>query len=85
MYMKNLSQLHLSPNRKYQPRIHVVEETEEGAKVSCATYVFPETAFIAVTTYQNEEVNYSCSSLRSELKITCSDRVALNLLADALG
>ncbi|KAK2567137.1 T-box transcription factor TBX5-A [Acropora cervicornis] len=49
-------ELHLSPNRKYQPRIHVVEETEEGVKVSCATYVFPETAFIAVTTYQNEEL-----------------------------
>ncbi|CAH3169049.1 unnamed protein product [Porites lobata] len=49
-------ELHLSPNRKYQPRIHVVEETEEGAKVSCSTYVFPETTFIAVTTYQNEEL-----------------------------
>lgn len=82
---ENLSQLHLSPNRKYQPRIHVVEETEEGVKVSCATYVFPETAFIAVTTYQNEEVSCSSSSVRSELKITCSDGVALNLLADALG
>lgn len=82
---ENLSQLHLSPNRKYQPRIHVVEETEEGVKVSCATYVFPETAFIAVTTYQNEEVSCSSISVRSELKITCSDGVALNLLADALG
>ncbi|EDO34667.1 predicted protein, partial [Nematostella vectensis] len=49
-------ELHLSPNRKYQPRIHIVEETEEGVKVSCSTYVFPETAFIAVTTYQNEEL-----------------------------
>ncbi|XP_058958184.1 T-box transcription factor TBX20 [Pocillopora verrucosa] len=49
-------ELHLSPNRKYQPRIHVVEETEEGVKVSCSTYVFPETTFIAVTTYQNEEL-----------------------------
>ena len=53
-------QLHLSPNRKYQPRIHVVEETEEGVKVSCSTYVFPETTFIAVTTYQNEEVRVCC-------------------------
>lgn len=53
--------------------------------MSCATYVFPETAFIAVTTYQNEEVSNSSSSVRSELKITCSDGVALNLLADALG
>ena len=56
VYFNYLWQLHLSPNRKYQPRIHVVEETEEGAKVSCSTYVFPETTFIAVTTYQNEEV-----------------------------
>lgn len=54
--VNNILQLHLSPNRKYQPRIHVVEETEEGVKVSCSTYVFPETTFIAVTTYQNEEV-----------------------------
>lgn len=58
-------QLHLSPNRKYQPRIHVVEETEEGVKVSCSTYVFPETTFIAVTTYQNEEVSDTFSSLLS--------------------
>lgn len=53
--------------------------------MSCATYVFPETAFIAVTTYQNEEVSNSSSSVRSELKIICSDGVELNLLADALG
>lgn len=50
------SQLHLSPNRKYQPRVHVVEETDEGVELACSTYVFPETTFIAVTTYQNEEV-----------------------------
>ncbi|XP_031570227.1 T-box transcription factor tbx-9-like [Actinia tenebrosa] len=49
-------ELQLSPNRKYQPRIHVVEETDDGTKVSCSTYVFPETSFIAVTTYQNEEL-----------------------------
>lgn len=68
-----LLQLHLSPNRKYQPRIHVVEETEEGVKVSCSTYVFPETTFIAVTTYQNEEV---CVQIKFHFTVLTTARVS---------
>ena len=56
VFLSFFLQLHLSPNRKYQPRIHVIEETEEKVQVGCSTFVFPETSFIAVTTYQNEEV-----------------------------
>lgn len=46
---------------KYQPRLHIVEVTEDGIeditsdlKTQCFT--FPETQFIAVTAYQNTDV-----------------------------
>ena len=49
---------------KYQPRIHVVkandEKTltlEEGSD-SLSTHIFPETQFMAVTAYQNQQVQY---------------------------
>lgn len=47
---------------KYQPRLHIVEVTEDGVedlnsdlKTQCFT--FPETQFIAVTAYQNTDVS----------------------------
>uniref|UniRef100_I3JJL0 Eomesodermin homolog b n=1 Tax=Oreochromis niloticus TaxID=8128 RepID=I3JJL0_ORENI len=46
---------------KYQPRLHIVEVTEDGVedlnsdlKTQCFT--FPETQFIAVTAYQNTDI-----------------------------
>lgn len=45
---------------KYQPRIHIVKADENngfGSKnTAFCTHVFPETAFIAVTSYQNHKV-----------------------------
>lgn len=57
---------------KYQPRLHIVEVTEDGVedlnsdlKTQCFT--FPETQFIAVTAYQNTDV--SVEKLRPPLVV----------------
>lgn len=48
---------------KYQPRIHIVKADENngfGSKnTAFCTHVFPETAFIAVTSYQNHKVGHA--------------------------
>lgn len=44
----------LNSLHKYEPRVHVVRVGSEHRRV--VTYPFPETQFIAVTAYQNEEV-----------------------------
>ncbi|XP_039274680.2 T-box transcription factor T-like isoform X1 [Styela clava] len=50
-------QIMLNSLHKYEPRIHVVRVGgEAGAQRTIATFSFPETKFIAVTAYQNEEV-----------------------------
>ena len=43
--------------QKYQPRIHI-EQIQEGSNKVENKYAtsFPQTAFIAVTAYQNQEV-----------------------------
>ncbi|KAG2465041.1 EOMES protein, partial [Polypterus senegalus] len=46
---------------KYQPRLHIVEVTEEGVEdisneSKTQTFTFPETQFIAVTAYQNTDI-----------------------------
>ncbi|KAM7368966.1 hypothetical protein PAMP_013266 [Pampus punctatissimus] len=49
----------LNSMHKYQPRIHIVKADENngfGSKnTAFCTHVFPETAFIAVTSYQNHK------------------------------
>lgn len=47
---------------KYQPRLHIVEATEDGVEdinsdVKTQSFTFPETQFIAVTAYQNTDVS----------------------------
>lgn len=47
---------------KYQPRLHIVEVTEDGAEdissdAKTQSFTFPETQFIAVTAYQNTDVS----------------------------
>ena len=46
----------LNSLHKYQPRIHVMKVVANGDKKTVATYSFPETQFVAVTAYQNEEI-----------------------------
>ncbi|VCW68007.1 unnamed protein product, partial [Gulo gulo] len=51
----------LNSMHKYQPRLHIVKADENngfGSKnTAFCTHVFPETAFIAVTSYQNHKVS----------------------------
>lgn len=49
---------------KYQPRLHIVEVTEDGVEdmsneSRTQTFTFPENQFIAVTAYQNTDVSFS--------------------------
>ncbi|KAL1139171.1 hypothetical protein AAG570_009231 [Ranatra chinensis] len=47
-------QIMLNSLHKYEPRVHIVRVGSDQRRV--AAYPFPETQFIAVTAYQNEEV-----------------------------
>ncbi|CAG9767610.1 unnamed protein product [Ceutorhynchus assimilis] len=47
-------QIMLNSLHKYEPRVHLVRVGTESRRVM--TFPFPETQFIAVTAYQNEEV-----------------------------
>ncbi|PSN46611.1 hypothetical protein C0J52_17804 [Blattella germanica] len=47
-------QIMLNSLHKYEPRVHLVKVGSELRRI--VTYPFPETQFIAVTAYQNEEV-----------------------------
>jgi len=51
----------LNSLHKYEPRVHLVKVGSELRRV--LTYPFPETQFIAVTAYQNEEVRHSLEQL----------------------
>lgn len=47
---------------KYQPRLHIVEVTEDGdvdisSDAKAQSFTFPENQFIAVTAYQNTDVS----------------------------
>lgn len=61
---------------KYQPRIHIVKADENngfGSKnTAFCTHVFPETAFIAVTSYQNHKVGQACASTGKTFLSSCS-------------
>lgn len=47
-------QIMLNSLHKYEPRVHLVKVGTDLRRI--ITYPFPETQFIAVTAYQNEEV-----------------------------
>lgn len=47
-------QIMLNSLHKYEPRVHLVKVGTDLRRIM--TYPFPETQFIAVTAYQNEEV-----------------------------
>lgn len=66
-------QIILNSMHKYQPRIHIVKADENngfGSKnTAFCTHVFPETAFIAVTSYQNHKVTrWLCRPSRTKFE-----------------
>lgn len=59
---------------KYQPRLHIVEVTEDGVEdissdMKSQSFTFPETQFIAVTAYQNTDVSVTSVRLSSSFKM----------------
>lgn len=63
MQMVVLQSLH-----KYQPRLHIVEVTEDGvedisSEGKTQSFTFPENQFIAVTAYQNTDVSIKTNTL----------------------
>lgn len=46
----------LNSLHKYQPRIHIIRVVASEGEKTISTHTFPETQFIAVTAYQNEEI-----------------------------
>ncbi|XP_042326916.1 eomesodermin homolog isoform X2 [Sceloporus undulatus] len=57
----NTQMIVLQSLHKYQPRLHIVEVTEDGVEdmndsSKTQTFNFPETQFIAVTAYQNTDI-----------------------------
>lgn len=62
---------------KYQPRLHIVEVTEDGVEdmsneARTQTFTFPENQFIAVTAYQNTDVRHSLSLLILSSTFLCA-------------
>lgn len=41
---------------RYQPNLHIVVHAE-GPGLTCRSFTFPNTAFMAVTAYQNHRVS----------------------------
>lgn len=54
--MNGEGQVMLHSLHKYQPRIHVIRVGAPDGEQTVSTHSFPETQFIAVTAYQNEEI-----------------------------
>ncbi|KAG5842372.1 eomesodermin-like [Anguilla rostrata] len=57
----NSQMIVLQSLHKYQPRLHIVEVTEDGvedmsSEAKTQTFTFPENQFIAVTAYQNTDI-----------------------------
>ena len=62
----HLQMIVLQSLHKYQPRLHIVEVTEDGVEdlnepSKTQTFIFSETQFIAVTAYQNTDVSAAWS------------------------
>lgn len=62
LFLYHFQMIVLQSLHKYQPRLHIVEVTEEGVEdlnepSKTQTFTFSETQFIAVTAYQNTDVS----------------------------
>lgn len=62
LFLYHFQMIVLQSLHKYQPRLHIVEVTEDGVEdlnepSKTQTFTFSETQFIAVTAYQNTDVS----------------------------
>lgn len=73
-------QVVLNSLHKYDPKVHIIRVADKPYK--CAkidTFEFPETQFIAVTAYQNENVSFFSRNSPTRLHI-CKQKLRINLL-----
>lgn len=68
----------LNSLHKYEPRIHIVKVG--GIQKMISSQSFPETQFIAVTAYQNEEVWRSNMVFLSEKIVSCFHHTRLKIV-----
>ncbi|XP_066922418.1 T-box transcription factor T-like [Clytia hemisphaerica] len=95
--MNGEGQVMLNSLHKYQPRIHVIRVGAPEGERTISTHTFPETQFIAVTAYQNEEIThlkiqynpfakaFLDAKERSDQKDMLYERDALNQIASNYG
>ena len=58
----------LNSLHKYEPRIHIIRVGAPESNRTVVSHTFPETQFVAVTAYQNEEVG--AFFLKSKIRFT---------------
>ena len=56
MCVSHFQQIMLNSLHKYEPRFHIIRVGAPETNRKIVSHSFPETQFIAVTAYQNEEV-----------------------------
>lgn len=56
MCLSHFQQIMLNSLHKYEPRFHIIRVGAPETNRKIVSHSFPETQFIAVTAYQNEEV-----------------------------
>jgi len=95
--MNGEGQVMLNSLHKYQPRIHIIRVGAPEGERTISTHTFPETQFIAVTAYQNEEITglkiqynpfakaFLDAKERSDHKDLIYERDTLNQLASNYG
>lgn len=95
--MNGEGQVMLNSLHKYQPRIHIIRVGAPEGERTISTHSFPETQFIAVTAYQNEEIThlkiqynpfakaFLDAKERSDQKDLLYERDALNQIASNYG
>ena len=64
----------LNSMHRYIPRVHIVQASDSYSMRTgpLSTFVFDETAFIAVTAYQNDQVSFK--DILSIFLMSCSRR-----------
>lgn len=65
------AQIMLNSLHKYEPRIHIVKVG--GIQKMISSQSFPETQFIAVTAYQNEEVSHTAVYVLGRSVFCCAE------------
>ena len=61
---------------RYIPRLHIIQAFDDYTIQTgpSSTFIFEETAFIAVTAYQNDQVEFFVSNFYIHINYICLDK-----------